>query len=127
MLRTDWASVYSGVNRRLLVRLVEAPSADGSPLRYGEFEGQHLQSSAEDELKTRSIGAAIDAFFDRCEDTVRYTDHSIRCWLRSTLSDRPYKAPFQLPSRTNTRSRYRALWRRLLYFWFRLYRLEPTV
>jgi hypothetical protein len=93
MLRTDWASVYSGVNRRLLVRLAEAPSADGSPLRYGEFEGQHLQSSAEDERKIRSIGAAIDAFFDRCEDTVRYTDHSTRCWLRSTLSDRPYKAP----------------------------------
>jgi hypothetical protein len=78
MLRTDWASVYSGVNRRLLVRLAEAPSADGSPLRYGEFEGQHLQSSAEDERKIPSIGAAIDAFFDRCEDTVRYTDHSIR-------------------------------------------------
>jgi hypothetical protein len=85
MRRTDWASVYSSVNRRLLVRLAEAPSADGSPLRYGEFEGQHLQSSAEDERRIRSIGAAIDPFFDRCEDTIRYTDHSVRCWLRSTL------------------------------------------
>jgi hypothetical protein len=67
MRRSDWASVYSGVNRRLLVWLAEAPSADGSPLRYGEFEGQHLQSSAEDERRIRSIGAAINAFFDRCE------------------------------------------------------------
>jgi hypothetical protein len=127
MRRTNWTSVFSGVNRLLLVRLAEAPSADGSPLMYGEFEDRRLQSSAEDERRIRSIGAGIDAFFDRCEDTARHTDHSIRCWLRSNLADRPYKAPFQLPIRPSTRSRYRALWRRLVYFWFRLYRLEPAV
>jgi hypothetical protein len=127
MRRTNWTSTFSGINRLLLVRLAEAPSAGGSPLVYGVFEGQRLQSKGEDERKIRAIGVAMDAFFDRCENTARNTDHAIRCWLRSNLSDRPYKAPFQLPFRASTRSRYRALWRRLLYFWFRLYRLKPTV
>jgi hypothetical protein len=122
--RTYWTSVFSGVNRLLLVRLAEAPFADGSPLMYGEFEDRCLQSSAEDEHRIRSIGAGIDALFDRCEDTARHTDHSIRCWLRSNLADRPYKAPFQLTIRLSTRSWYRTLWRRLVYFWFRLYRLQ---
>jgi hypothetical protein len=79
---------------------------------------------AVDEHRIRSIGAGIDALFDRCEDTARHTDHSIRCWLRSNLADRPYKAPFQLTIRLSTRSWYRTLWRRLVYFWFRLYRLQ---
>jgi hypothetical protein len=122
--RTNWTSVFSDVNRLLLVRLAEAPSADGLPLMYGEFEDRCLQSSAEDERRIRSIGAGIDALFDRCEDTARHTDHSIRCWLRSNLADPPYKAPFQLPIRPSTQSRYRTLWRRLVYFWFRLYRLQ---
>jgi hypothetical protein len=74
---TKWALVFTGVNRRLVVRLAEAPSADGSPSSYREFEGQKLQSSAGDERGTRPVGAAIDSFFDRCENTIRYTDQSI--------------------------------------------------
>lgn len=34
--------------------------------------------------------------------------------------------PFQLPLRPSTRSRYRGLWKRLLYFCFRIYRLAPA-
>lgn len=127
MRRTDWVAMFSGVNRRLLVRLTQAPAANGSALVYGSFYGMHLHSGAEDERRIRTIGAAMDRFFDRCEDTVSHTGHSIRCWLRSHLADRPYKAPFQLPFRPGTRSRYRGLWRGLLYFCFRLYRLDSTV
>jgi len=36
MRRTNWTSTFSGVNRLLLVRLAEAPSASGSPLKYGD-------------------------------------------------------------------------------------------
>jgi hypothetical protein len=32
MRRTGWTTIFSGVNRMLLVRLAEAPAADGSPL-----------------------------------------------------------------------------------------------
>jgi hypothetical protein len=127
MRRTDWTTIFSGVNRELLVRLTQAPAVDGSALVYRFFDDMHLQSVAEDERRIRTIGAAMDRFFDRCEDTVSHTGHSIRCWLRSHLADCPHKAPFQLPFRPGTRSRYRALWRRLLYFCFRLYRLDSTV
>lgn len=126
MRRTDWMAIFSGVNRKLLVRLTEAPATDGLALSYGVFDGTLLQSDAEDERRIRLIGMSMDKFFDRCEDTVRHTGHSIRCWLRSHLPNRPYKAPFQLPFRHGTRSRYRGLWKRLLYFCFRLYRLDPA-
>ena len=79
MRRTDWTTIFSGVNRELLVRLTQAPAVDGSALVYGFFDDMHLQSVAEDERRIRTIGAAIDRFFDRCEDTVSYTGHSIRC------------------------------------------------
>jgi hypothetical protein len=112
MYRTDWTTIFSGMNRGLLVQLTQAPAVDGSELVYGFFDGMHLQSGAEDERRIRAVGAAMDRFFDRCEDTVSHTGHSIRCWLRSHLTDRPHKAPFQLPFRPGTRSRYRGLWRR---------------
>jgi hypothetical protein len=79
MRRTDWAAMFSGVNRRLLVRLTEAPAIHGSALVYGVHDGIHLQSCAEDEQRIRMIGIAMDQFFERCEDTVCHTGHSIRC------------------------------------------------
>jgi hypothetical protein len=47
------------------------------------------------------IIAALDRVFDRYEDTVRYTDVSIRCWLYSQSADQPYKAPFEQLGRGN--------------------------
>jgi hypothetical protein len=70
MRRTDWTTIFSGVNREL-VRLTQAPAADGSALVYGFFDSMHLQSGAEDERRIRTIGATMDRFFGRCEDTVQ--------------------------------------------------------
>ncbi|KAJ9412506.1 hypothetical protein QL093DRAFT_2570579 [Fusarium oxysporum] len=47
--------------------------------------------SAVDERKLRSIVLALDEMFDRCAETVRYTD-----------VNRPYKAPFELVSRPSS-------------------------
>jgi hypothetical protein len=47
-----------------------------------DSEGENL-TSAEDEQRLVLIGIAIDRFFDRCEDTVLHTDHSLLCWLGS--------------------------------------------
>lgn len=99
MRRTAWAATFSGVNRRLLVRLTEAPADDGSALVCRVFDGTHLQSGAEDERRIRMIGVAMDKLFDRCEDTVSHKGPSIQCWLLSHLADRFYKPPFQLPFR----------------------------
>lgn len=79
MRRTDWTALFSGVDRRLLFRLTEAPANDSLALVYGVFDGMHLQSSAEDERRIRMIGVAMDEFFERCEDTVSHTGHSTRC------------------------------------------------
>lgn len=46
--------------------------------------------------------ADLGRVLDRCADTVKHTDVSIRCWLRSQYVDRPYKAPFELVGRDST-------------------------
>jgi hypothetical protein len=50
--------------------------------------------------------------------TLRHTDVSMRCWLRSQYVDRPYKAPFELVGRKSTSHSYQRLMKkmRLLLF-----------
>lgn len=76
-----------------------------------------------DESLLLLAGLAVDHFFDRCEDTVRHTHYSLRCWLRSHIPGRPYKSSFEIPGRNSTRTTYRALWKRLIFFVLRLHRL----
>ena len=79
------------------------------------------------ERRLVAIGVALDAFFDRCEDTVGHTDHSMLCWLRGHFTDQPYRFPFQLVGRNSTKRRYRNLWKRLTYLVVRVYCLDPIV
>lgn len=85
-----------------------------------------MYSSVDDERRLTAIGNAVDHFFNRCEDTARNTDHSIRCWLRSQILGHSYKAPFALLGRSRTIAQYRAYWKRLMYFVFRLHRLDDV-
>ncbi|KAM0714509.1 hypothetical protein Q7P37_009803 [Cladosporium fusiforme] len=125
--RTGWLETFAGVDRQLLSRLGSAPAREGFPLLLADDVGGLTQSSIEDESKLSNLGKAADHFFDRCEDTARNTDHSIRCWLRSHVQGRPYKAAFQLPGRCTTRKRYRWLWKSMIYFVLRLWRLDDAV
>lgn len=102
MRRTAWAETYKGIDRRWLLAVRGRPAAEGCNLYLGVRGARELYSSSEDERKLATFGRAVDRFFDRCEDTVRHTDHSVRCWLRGQVVGRPYKAPFQLPSRKST-------------------------
>ncbi|KAH9232182.1 hypothetical protein K456DRAFT_1839806 [Colletotrichum gloeosporioides 23] len=77
----------------------------------------------EDKARLRRIVSAVDGVFNRCEDTIRSMDVSMRCWLRSTEPHRPYKAPFELVGRQATTYKYRSLVKRLLCFCIRLWRL----
>ncbi|KAK1658089.1 hypothetical protein BDP55DRAFT_698609 [Colletotrichum godetiae] len=72
--------------------------------------------SQEDEARLQYITSAVDGVFDRCEDTIRHTDVSIRCWLRSSEPHRPYKAPFELVGRHSSTYKYRRSAKRLLCF-----------
>lgn len=125
--RTGWLETFAGVDRPLLSRLASAPAREGFPLLLADDVESPTQSSIEDESKLSNLGKAVDHFFDRCEDTARNTDHSIRCWLISHVQGRPYKAAFQLPGRCNTRKRYRWFWKSMMYFVLRLWRLDDAV
>lgn len=121
-----WADTFAGVDRRLLQSLSQSPAWDGQRIELGHYGANLLHSSADDERRLSGIGRAVDHFFDRCEDTARHTDQSVRCWLRSHIPKRPYKAPFELPGRRTTTIKYRSLWRCFLYFVIRLYRLDSA-
>jgi len=76
-------------------------------------------SSAADERLIQMVGLAVDRFFDRCENTVLHTDHSLLCWLRSQYFGKAYKAPFELSGRNATRKRYRGLCKKMIFFCIR--------
>ncbi|KAK6221466.1 hypothetical protein QIS74_04759 [Colletotrichum tabaci] len=126
MRRTGWAEMFDGARRDILVAMSELPAtaatAEGFPLGR-DGEGNALTSSPEDEARLRRIISAVDGLMDRCEDTVRHTDVSMRCWLQSSEPHRPYKAPFELTGRLSTTRRYRRSLKRLLCFCIRLWRL----
>jgi hypothetical protein len=116
MRRTGWVRIFSGLDRTLLVRLTQPPSTGHLGRYLGIRDGQKKHTDIIDECRLVAIGAAIDRFLGNCEDTVRNSDHSLRCWLRSHNAGRAYKAPFELPARKATQLRYRGLWKRLIYF-----------
>jgi hypothetical protein len=71
--RTGWVQMFSGMDRRLLLKLAQPPVVQGMSISgTGEKE---IVSSAADERLIQMVGLAVDRFFDRCEDTVLHTDH----------------------------------------------------
>lgn len=73
--------MFSGMDRRLLLKLAQPLVVQGMSISgTGEKE---IVSLAADERLIQIVGLAVDRFFDRCEDTVLHTDHSLLCWLRS--------------------------------------------
>ncbi|KAK1973801.1 hypothetical protein LZ30DRAFT_609813 [Colletotrichum cereale] len=105
---TGWAEMFDGARRDLLVEMSRLP----------DDEGNLLTSLLEDKTQLRYIVLVVDGLLDRCEDTVRHTDVSMRCWLCSLEPYRLYKAPFKLVCRLSSTQKYRGLIKRLLCFCF---------
>lgn len=127
MRRTGWTELFSGTDRSILVALSRPPVARAEDLNVGGVHGEEIVFSAANECRLAVVGATVDRFLDRCEDTLRHTDHSIRCCLRSHYPGRSYKSPFELPSRKSTQTRYRSLWKRMVYFCVRIHLLRENV
>uniref|UniRef100_A0A0D2XRM9 Uncharacterized protein n=1 Tax=Fusarium oxysporum (strain Fo5176) TaxID=660025 RepID=A0A0D2XRM9_FUSOF len=127
MRRTRWDETLGQGRRDILVTLSELPLIHSQPLWLGVHNGQELYSSVKNECKLVSIVAALDRLFDRCEETVRYTDVSVRRWLRGRFPDRPYKAPFELVMRPTSERQYRNEFKRCACFWFRVLGLSPSM
>jgi hypothetical protein len=79
MRRTKWAETYRGVDRRLLLKLRQAPARDGHKLYLGRYGLEEVYSSESHERQLVAFDRAVDRFFGRCEDTIRHTDHSVLC------------------------------------------------
>lgn len=100
----------------MLQMLSKRPSPDGRPLELDGDGKTALYSEAHAERQLALIGPAVDLFFDRCVGTIRHTDSSTRCWLRSHVRGRPHKVPLELPGRESTSKGYRNWWKRMLWF-----------
>ncbi|KFZ15397.1 hypothetical protein V501_02725 [Pseudogymnoascus sp. VKM F-4519 (FW-2642)] len=129
MKRTDWARVYDGTRRDLLVRISEVRKSwsYNQDFPIGQHEGTNLVSKKSDELKIWLLMEALDRALDRCEETMRRTGHPILCWLNSGSRNRFYQKPFGFLGRAATRQRYRRLFQRIIPFIFRAYNMTPAV
>jgi hypothetical protein len=125
--RTGWNELFRGEDWALLVRLTQLPQpTQNTDLRLGYYGNQAIISPLEDEVKLKHMLAAVDRALVCCRDTVRHTDISIRCWLRSQYPDRPYKAPFELPGRFATEVKYARVLKQCFSFWMRFWRLSES-
>lgn len=89
MRRTKWAETYRGVDRRLLLKLRQAPARDGHKLYLGRYGLEEVYNSECCERQLAAVDRAVDRFFSRCEVTIRHTEHSVLCWLREEIVRRP--------------------------------------
>ncbi|KAL3595875.1 hypothetical protein FPOAC2_10245 [Fusarium poae] len=129
MRRTGWERIFECADCPILISLSALPKT--IPLETVNYLGMHkrqrLSISATDESRISYIVAALDRLLDQCGETVRFTDVSVRRWLRGRLPDRPYKAPFELVSQAKSERVYRNEFKRCISFWLRVWRLPPTV
>jgi hypothetical protein len=95
MRRTGLAETFAGADRKLLVQLAQIPHNTERNMTFGIYDGIAISSSRKDECHLSYLFTELDRVFDQFEDTVRQTDVSIRCLLRSLYLDRAYKAPFE--------------------------------
>jgi len=70
---------FAGTDRLLLMTLAERPAIRGQRLALRRYGGTEMFSSSDDESRLEAVAHVIDRFFDRCEDTAKNTDYSIRC------------------------------------------------
>ncbi|KAK4073268.1 hypothetical protein Purlil1_13123 [Purpureocillium lilacinum] len=127
MRRTGWEETFRHARRDFLVSLSELPAAHSGPLLLTRYDGATIQSPEVDECRLVSIVHSLDRLLDRCGETVRRTDVSIRRWLRSRFPDRPFKAPFELVATSHAEKQYRRLLKRCICFWIRFWRLPRQV
>jgi hypothetical protein len=89
MRRTSWATTFAGTDLSLLGKLSRTTWMSDDEGEANDNGSTAVMISAVDEQNIAIVGAAVDRFHDQCEETLRHTDHSIRCCLRSHFPGRP--------------------------------------
>jgi hypothetical protein len=123
MRRTGWAKTFADSDRSFLAKVAQMPHVAEHGLLLGTSNGTDLYSCKADEQRLVLMIAALGRIFDQCADTIRHTDVSMRCWLRSQFIVRAYKAPFELVGRESTSHSYQRLMKRCVCFCIRLWRM----
>jgi len=95
-------------------------------LSVGEGSGRLLYSSVIDECKINDILQGVDRMFNRYEETVGRTSHSVLYWLRSKRHSEPSPFPFQLVRRRASQQKYRLRWKRCLALLLQVIRNPET-
>ncbi len=127
MRRRGWEETFRHARRDFLLSISELPAAHSGPLLLTRYDGATIQSPEVDEGRLESIVQSLDRLLDRCGDTVRRTDVSIRRRLRARFPDRPFKGPFELVATNHAEKQYRRLLKRCICFWIRFWRLPRQV
>ncbi|KAK1973192.1 hypothetical protein LZ30DRAFT_775993 [Colletotrichum cereale] len=79
MRRTGWDLMFDGTRRDFLVRMSELPAVGADVRNPNAEDDMPYVSTAEDEARLQRIVSAVDGVFDRCEDTIRSMDVTMRC------------------------------------------------
>jgi hypothetical protein len=125
--RTGWEEMLRNARRDFLITLAELPAPRENSYILTIHNGEPIVSSREDKRQLVNIMAAINRLFDRCNNTVRHTDNSLRRWIRGRFPDLPYKAPFELVTTSSSEQKYRRQIKRCVCFWLRFWKLPSAI
>jgi hypothetical protein len=88
MRQTGWEETFRNTQRDLIIAIAQYPLNNNSgPLWLTNYKDKALISSQEDEHRLAQIMAAFDRLFECCNDTIKYTDISLRRWLCGIYPD----------------------------------------
>lgn len=117
----EWPRWFAHRPLSLIVAMSQLPAADPrTDLFLGCRHGVDYFSEAGAEQTLRRLLTATTLVFTRCEDTLKSTPRTLRCWLRSWSSlYLPY--PFEMVKQDSTRRRYYRYFQQFLCYVFRVW------
>jgi hypothetical protein len=79
--------MFSNTHLRVLIKMIQPPMmTHGERVVLNTLGDKDIVTYASHERKLHTISMAIDQFFDRCEDTVRYRTESAHLHVVSGVS-----------------------------------------
>ena len=118
-LRTsEWPRWFQNRPLHVIVAASSTPSIQDLPLSLGSWAGEELISPAVQEAVLRKLVGVTDYVLQRCEETLRSTPRSLRCWIKSSTTN-VFPRPFEELQRESSRQKYYRTCRRFVCYVFR--------
>ncbi|KAH6689940.1 hypothetical protein BKA61DRAFT_742747 [Leptodontidium sp. MPI-SDFR-AT-0119] len=120
-LRTsEWPRWFQNRPLHIIAAASATPSIQDLPLSLGSWAGEELVSPAVQEAVLRKLVGVTDHVLQRCEETLRSTPRSLRCWIKSSTTD-VFPRPFEELQRESSRQKYHRTCRRFVCYVFRVH------